>query len=425
MRKRIPEELKDSRIEWIGQIPKNWSVYKLGYYTYLKGRVGWHGLTTEEYQKSGPFLVTGTDFSNGKVSWDSCHHISFERYEQDKYIQLKEGDLLITKDGTIGKTAIVKDLNGRATLNTGVFLVRPINESYITRFLYWILNSSVFDEYIEYSKTGSTIAHLYQETFSNWKFPVPMLSQQKAIATFLDQKTQIIDQLIENKLLLIEKLKEKRQALITQAVTKGLNPDAPMKDSGIERLGEIPAYWDTHKLKYFFELQRGHDLPKDEFVKGEFPVYGSNGKIGYHNEFTTIGPGVTVGRSGSVGEVNFIESNFWAHNTSLYIVRTFQNNIRYIYYLLLALDLKSYSEGSAVGTLNRNNLHPLYISVPESIEEQDQIVSFLDQSMKTFDNINEKILSQLEKLKEYRQSLISAAVTGKIDVRDEFPELAE
>jgi type I restriction enzyme, S subunit len=105
------EHYKDSGIEWIGEIPEHWSGIKLKYDTYIKARVGWHGLKADEFSfDEGVLCVTGTDFLNGKVNWDSCYRVSTERYEQDPYIQLRDEDLLITKDGTIGKVAIAKGL---------------------------------------------------------------------------------------------------------------------------------------------------------------------------------------------------------------------------------------------------------------------------------------------------------------------------
>jgi len=165
-------------------------------------------------------------------------------------------------------------------------------------------------------------------------------------------------------------------------------------------------------------LQRGHDLPIDQFIEGPYPVYGSNGVIGYHNQYTTVGPSITVGRSGSVGEVNYIEGNFWAHNTALYAKVFLRAIPKFAYYLLKALDVKYLSEGTAVGTLNRNYIHNLFIPLP-SLSEQIEIVLFLDHETAQIDALIDKVKASIEKLSEYRNALISAAVTGKIDVREE------
>src|SRR5690606_22593119 len=137
-------------------------------------------------------------------------------------------------------TAIVKGLTKEATLNSGVFVVRPLHEEYLTRFLYWILQSPVFTEFVNYTSKGSTIIHLYQDTFVNFPFSLPPLPEQEAIARFLDERTDKIDKLIANKQRLITLLKEERTALINHAVTRGLDKNTPLKPSGIDWLGDIP-----------------------------------------------------------------------------------------------------------------------------------------------------------------------------------------
>jgi type I restriction enzyme S subunit len=211
--------MKDSGIEWIGEIPEHWGVSKIKFTTYVKGRIGWQGLRADEFIDEGPYLVTGTDFVDGLVNWDSCYHISMERYNEAPPIQLRENDLLITKDGTIGKVAIVKNKPKYAILNSGIFVTRPKNSAYLTEFMYWILNSQVFNKFIQYMSLGSTIVHLYQQTFENFSFPITNLNEQKTIAHFLDRKVAEIDGLISDIKLQIQKLKEYRQSLISEAVT--------------------------------------------------------------------------------------------------------------------------------------------------------------------------------------------------------------
>jgi type I restriction enzyme S subunit len=151
MKLRPYPKYKDSGIKWIGEIPEGWEVNKIKNTSYVKGRIGWHGLTSEEYSDEGAYLVTGTDFKDGVIEWDDCHHVGWDRYKEDPYIHLKEDDLLITKDGTIGKIALIKILPNKATLNSGIFLVRPLNKKYIPKFMYWMLNSAVFERFFDFS----------------------------------------------------------------------------------------------------------------------------------------------------------------------------------------------------------------------------------------------------------------------------------
>lgn len=210
---------KEYNIKWLKNIPSHWRLKKLKYNTYIKGRIGWHGLKADEFVDEGAFCVTGTDFKNGNITWNSCYKVEYERYEQDPYIQLKEDDLLITKDGTIGKIAIVKGLEGKATLNSGIFVVRPTNEDYTTKFLYWALKSCIFKDFIAYTQKGSTINHLYQEVFENMFLPLPPLFEQNQIVSEIEthtQKNRALAEKLEKEIIL---LKEYRQSLISEAVT--------------------------------------------------------------------------------------------------------------------------------------------------------------------------------------------------------------
>jgi type I restriction enzyme S subunit len=165
----------------------DWVTKRLGESAYLKARIGWQGLTTAEYLDSGDYyLVTGTEFDSGLIAWNRCHFVSQSRYEQDKHIQLRERDVLVTKDGTIGKVAIVSDLPQPATLNSGVFVIRPIDESFDPGFFYSLLASTVFTQFLAQLSAGSTINHLYQKDFVSFEFfSPPTIDEQTAIAAFL------------------------------------------------------------------------------------------------------------------------------------------------------------------------------------------------------------------------------------------------
>lgn len=212
--------MKGSGIEWIGNIPEHWKMNKIKFSSYVKGRIGWKGLRSDEFTEEGPFLITGTEFENGKINWENCYHVEFWRYEQDPYIQIRKDDVLITKDGTIGKVALIDKVPGPTTLNSGVMVVRPLQSIYLPRYLFWMLHSRQFTEYVEYIKTGSTIKHLYQETFKNLVFAYPKsLDEQEQICNFLDSETRKINLEIIHHQKLVKHLKEKRQSLITSTVT--------------------------------------------------------------------------------------------------------------------------------------------------------------------------------------------------------------
>jgi type I restriction enzyme, S subunit len=201
--------IKQGAMQELLSVKSGWIEKKLGETAILKARIGWQGLTTDEYLDSGNFyLVTGTEFKNGFIEWDKCHFVEEERYKQDKNIQLREEDILVTKDGTIGKVALVNFLEVPATLNSGVFVIRPLKDSFSPRFFYYLLRSSVFTEFLGQLSAGSTINHLYQKDFVNFIYQTPQsLEEQEAIATILsDMDTEIAT--LEAKLTKTRQLKQ-------------------------------------------------------------------------------------------------------------------------------------------------------------------------------------------------------------------------
>lgn len=188
---------------------EEWVKINLASKSKLKARIGWQGLTTSEYLSEGyAYLITGTDFLEGQIDWRNCHFVNKSRYEQDKNIQVANGDILVTKDGTIGKVAIVNGLVRPATLNSGVFVIRPIKSAYNTQFVYHILSSNIFIDFLKKLSAGSTINHLYQKDFVNFDFMIPAdKKEQEAIAEVLtDMDIEI--QALEKKLFKVKQIKK-------------------------------------------------------------------------------------------------------------------------------------------------------------------------------------------------------------------------
>jgi type I restriction enzyme S subunit len=175
---------------------EKWGTLNMAEKSSLKARIGWQGLTTAEYRPTGEYyLVTGTDFLKGRVNWASCCFVDTRRYVQDKNIQLKPGDILLTKDGTIGKVGFVDSLPGPATLNSGIFVIRPKGNAYYPLYFYYILTSQVFDDFLVQLQAGSTISHLYQKDFVSFTFRAPSIREQTAIASVLSDMDAEIDAL--------------------------------------------------------------------------------------------------------------------------------------------------------------------------------------------------------------------------------------
>ena len=434
------QKYKDSGVEWLGEIPEHWEVIRIKFSTYVKGRVGWHGLNSKEFLYEGDFyLVTGTDFKNRTVNWESCYRITEERYEEDPYIHLQEKDILITKDGTIGKVVQVKNIPYKASVNSGVFVTRPLkNKHYKDDYMFYVLASNIFHEFINLQKSGTTISHLYQNVFENFQYPFPPLDEQEKIAQFLDYKTKQIDELIKKKETLIEKLDEKRTAVISHAVTKGLDSSVPMKDSCIEWLGEIPKHWKVKRLKNIascndeslgentapdFEIEYV-DISSVDLVSGirhyenmTFEKAPSRARRKVQDGDTIISTVRTYLKSIAAIKqppINLIVSTGFA------VIRPKINiNSNYIGYLLQSEGfvgkVVSNSVGVSYPAINSSVLISLPVVEPP-INEQQKIAQFLDYKTAQIDKQKAKIKQAIELLKEYRTSLITNAVTGKIDV---------
>lgn len=219
--KNVP--MKDSGVVWIGQIPSHWVVKQFKQFATMKGRIGWQGLKNSEFTDNvdSPFLITGMNFKDGKIRWNEVYHISNERYQQAPEIQLKKNDILMTKDGTIGKLLFIDEIPypHKASLNSHLLVIRPIKNRYFSRFMFYQLHSASFTHYAEISKSGTTFFGLSQEATERYIAVLPPIEEQKAIAEYLDAKTAHIEKIIETIHLEIEKFQELRKTLVNDVVT--------------------------------------------------------------------------------------------------------------------------------------------------------------------------------------------------------------
>jgi len=367
------------------------------------------------------FLPMEKVSKNGELSLDDTRELQ-RVYEG--YTYFRDGDVLVAKITPCfenGKGALCAGLvNGIGFGTTEFHVLRPMDEM-DAEFLFCLSKSLPFRSTGTALMTGTAGQKRVPESFvKNFRVAMPPIDQQRAIAAFLDRETGKIDALITKKERLMALLEEKRTALISHAVTKGLDPTVPMKDSGIEWLGEIPEHWEVKRLKYVLTFQRGHDLPSDSRMDGNIPVVTSAGPSGWHSRPAAKGPGIVTGRYGTIGTFHLIEEDYWPLNTTLYSIDMHGNIPRYLWYMLHSLtDLFLMNAGkSAVPGVDRNDLHPTPVVVAP-LSEQHTIAAFLDRETAKIDGLIAKVREAIEKLREYRTALISACVTGKIDVRDE------
>lgn len=211
---RLSAKMKQTEL---GEIPEDWEVKNINKECTIKARIGWQGLKSTEYLDSGDYiLITGTDFDSGFINWKSCSYVTKWRFDQDKNIQIKQGDVLITKDGTIGKVAFLNEIPMQGTLNSGVFVIRPKNPDKMDSvFLSLIFKSFWFDAFLEQITSGSTIVHLYQKDFIKFNFPLPSKEEQTAIAKVLSS----MDKEIETLNTKLEKYRNLKTAMMQQLLT--------------------------------------------------------------------------------------------------------------------------------------------------------------------------------------------------------------
>jgi type I restriction enzyme S subunit len=347
------------------------------------------------------------------------------------YTYFRDGDVVVAKITPCfenGKGALAKGLTNRTAFGTTELHVMRANCDLLEPcFLFYLTISDLFRKIGESEMYGAGGQKRVPETFfKDFRAGLPSHEEQLAIICFLQFKTAQIDDLIKKKESLLDKLAEKRTALINNAVTKGLDPSVPMRKSGVAWLGSIPAHWKLLQLKYAVTFQRGHDLPADARSEGVIPLVSSSGISSSHDVAIAKGPGIVTGRYGTIGKFTYIDSDYWPLNTTLYSVDTHGNNTKYLWFMMhLLSDLfVMESRKGAVPGVDRNDLHPVLTAIPPKAE-QDAIVSRLESATLKLDQQAAKVIEVIERLQEYRATLITNAVTGKIDVRGfEVPQTA-
>lgn len=255
--------------------PKDgWVEKRLGSTATLKARIGWQGLTTAEYLETGDYyLVTGTDFKGGYIDWSHCHYVERSRYKQDKNIQLRRHDVLVTKDGTIGKVALVNHLDKPATLNSGVFVIRPIDGAFHPDFFYYLLCSNVFSEFLTQLSAGSTINHLYQKDFVTFNYKTPItIEEQTAIATLLSDMDAEITAL-EAKLTKARQVKQGMMHNLLTGKVRLVKPSVVKDKQHVPMSGNSAARNTTEKA-HNWQINEAVviSMLADRFGKPDFPL---------------------------------------------------------------------------------------------------------------------------------------------------------
>ena len=250
---------------------------------------------------------------------------------------------------------------------------------------------------------------------SVFPFLIPTSHEQSAIAAYLDTQCAKIDEIIAQAKASIEDYKQWKASIIYEAVTKGLDPNVEMKDSGIEWIGRMPAHWTAPALKHLCTMQAGKNLISEQIsTSGRYPVYGGNGQRGYYSDYNVNGNFLLVGRQGALcGNVHCVSGKFWATEHAVVTTPSKITNISYLYYLLIAMDLNQYASNSAAQPgLSVGNILTVKTLLPP-IDEQVRISEFLDNCCPRIDEVITEKQSLIDDLESYKKSLIYEVVTGK------------
>lgn len=398
---------KNSGIEWIGEIPQSWELRRIK--TNFDIIAGATPKSGEAHFWNGDIpWITPADFSTEDVYVSIGHKsITQEGLESCATSLIPEGSIVFSKRAPVGLVAI--NSNPICT-NQGCLSCVP-KDAVDVKYYYYVM--SIYGEQFDLFASGTTFKEISADAFANFKLPYPSYETQKMIVSFLDEKCAEIDVLIDAKEKNNALLKERRQSMIYEAVTKGLDPTVPMKDSGVKWIGEIPEKWRTVRAKYVAAITNGAD-PKTE---GDTPVYGSGS-----DSFRTCGeykdgPAVLIGRKGATLHIpHYVDGKYWNVDTA-FDVKTDETKylLKFYYYTSICFDYKLYISTTTLPSMTQTNYDNMLLPLP-SIIEQQKIVDYLDNSLEKIDELVLQSDTQIQKLKEYRQSLIYEMVTGKIEV---------
>lgn len=421
-------EYKKPDIKFVNDIPTHWVISKVRHISAFGRGLA---ITKANLQDTGiPCVSYGEVHSKFGFEVDPKKHslkcVSEEYLASSPYALLSKGDFVFADtsediDGSGNFTQLVSDETLFAGYHT--VIVRPSPENYY-RFVAYLFDSPEFRTQIRDAVKGVKVFSVTQAILKNASVWLPSYDEQQKIANFLDHETAKIDTLIDKQEKLIELLKEKRQAVISHAVTKGLNPDAPMKDSGVEWLGEVPEHWVIGRLKNVLKIRNGKDYKHVEVESGGYPVYGSGGIFKRSSEYLFDGESVLFGRKGTIDKPLVVKGKFWTVDTMFYSELNKHVDAYYVHSQSTLFPFDLLSTNTALPSMTQEDLLELGFVIPP-FEEQRAISKKIAEQNNKFANIVDKATKQIELMKERKTALTSAAVAGKIDVRDWKLEVTE
>lgn len=399
----------------IGILPEDWNLEILSSISFLKGRIGWQGLNQTEFTENDnePFLITGMNFKDGKIRWNEVYHVSEDRYEVAKDIQLKSDDVLMTKDGTIGKMLYVDNIPypHKASLNSHLLVFRPKKNNYNPKYLYYNLQFKYFLNHIEENKSGTTFFGLSQGAVGKYKIPLPPIAEQEAIAAALSDADAWIESL--------EQLIAKKRSIKQGAMQELLSPK---EDWEVKKLGEVIDVYRGGSPRpiqnYITEKLDGINWIKigDTSSTGKY-IISANEKIISEGEKNSrrVYPGdFLLSNSMSFGRPYILKIDGCIHDGWL-VLQNYQKSFEteFLYYLLTSRYIidqyKSKAAGSSVLNLNKELVNTVELLIP-SLAEQSRIATILSD----MDAELEALEAQLAKARQVKQGMMQELLTGRV-----------
>ena len=346
---------------------------------YIKSRIGWQRLTKDEYLSSGEYyLITGTDIDEYTHTIDLKHsyYVSKDRYDKDSNIQVHNGDIIVTKDGTIGKVAMVCNLDKPATLNSHLFVLRDMSGKIYNRFLLQFLTSDVFTRFVDATKTGSTLTGMPQKIFVKFQYMIPSFSEQKKVADMLDGIANIIA-IHQRKLTKLQLLKK---SMLTKMFPKDGARVPEIRFQGFH------DNWEQRRLgECCREFKSGSFISANDIESsGEYPVWGGNGLRGFTTTYNHDGEFALIGRQGALcGNMSYSTGKAYFTEHAIAVQTNETADTKFMYYLLDTMNLGQYSDQSAQPGLAVGKLVKLMNLFP-SVAEQKCLSNYFTNLRKMF-----------------------------------------
>ena len=397
----MAREMRHSGIEWIGEIPKEWNCQRLKFLCSIQTG----NQDTQDANSEGeyPFYVRSPLVErSSKYSFDG------------------EG-ILMAGDG-VGAGRVFHHAFGKYAVHQRVYRLSSFT-NIVPNYLFNYI-SNLFTRVMDMGSAQSTVPSVRLPMLSNFTVCIPPLSEQQKIANYLDKVCGEVDEMIALQEQMIEELKAYKQSVITEAVTKGLNPNTPMKDSGIDWIGEVPDHWEVKKIGYVFYnldyLREPISAELRERNNPQYDYYGASGVIDKIDHYNVEDKVLLIGEDGAnlvmrnLPLIYKAEGKFWVNNHA-HILKPIKDDYNYMAHTLEAADYRNYITGFAQPKLSQENLKAVKLPVPP-LSEQQSIASYLDTKCAEIDALIAIKQAKIEELKEYKKSVIYEYVTGKKEV---------